>query len=391
MHNAMPFDVTMIQRCIRNGLGVVLALCLWCANAPGDSVTLTNGRVLEGVIVKQTPTGLVLDIGGGKTTIASNRVASIKRVGEAANDQFIRKWNEINFLNRNNVPEGMERLAAEFRTLIDMRDDAIRAQQLLSTMEGKETAILEEIEELSNRLTEISKKIAGLKPSGNSEVEAYNETVFDMNSISAMRNVKTEEMNALRKSRQNMLDQVSGYVQALMSFNSSFLDRAAGLRRQFNSSDTSEFLGKVENKLQGLASEFQTLDIRIASAHDGGKIVSTKINDKVNVMLLVDTGAAMVTLSESVAKRLNLSLDTDSRKKVELVMADGTKVAANAVTLDSIQVGDARAEKVDAVIIKAAGTNEIEGLLGMSFLRNFEVEFHGDSMGLTLRKFAPKQ
>jgi clan AA aspartic protease (TIGR02281 family) len=391
MHKAMPFDVTMIARCIRNGFGVVLALCLWCAKASGDSVTLANGQVLEGVIVKQTPNGLVLNIGGGTTTIASNKITSVKRTNEAANDKFINNWNEKNFLNRKNVPDGMEGMAADFRTLLDARDEAIRAQRVLATMDGKESAVSDEVDELSRSLNEASKKIAGVTPSGNDEIEAYNTAIYDMNSIAAQRNIKTEELNALKKTRQSMQEQVAGYVQAMMTFKSSFPGRLAELRKQFKSSDAGEFLGKVENRLTGLASDFQTSDIRVASARGGGKLVSTMINDKIRVMLLVDTGAAAVTLSESVAKRLNLNLDTDSRKKVELVMADGTRVAANAVILDSIQVGDARALKVDAVIIKPAGTNEFEGLLGMSFLRNFEVEFHGDKIGLTLRKFTPKQ
>jgi clan AA aspartic protease (TIGR02281 family) len=391
MHEAMPFDVTMIGRCIRNGFGVVLALCLCCADASGDSVTLTNGQVLEGVIVKQTPNGLILNIGGGTTTIASNKIASVKRTAEAANTQFIQNWNEKNFLNRKNVPDGMERLAAEFRTLLDAREEAIRSQRVLSTMDGREKAINAAIDELSNRLNETGKKIAGVIPSGIDGIDAYNATVYDMNSIAAERNVKSEELKALTKSRQNMQEQVAGYVQSMMTFKSSFPDRAAELKKRFKSSDTGEFLSKVENKLIGLTSEFQTSDIRVASLNNGSKIVSAMINDKIRVRLLVDTGAATVMLPESIAKRLNLDLDQDSRKKVELVMADGSKVTASAVTLDSLQVGDARAEKVDAVIIKVAGTNDIEGLLGMSFLRNFEVEFRGDSIGLTLRKFTPKQ
>jgi predicted aspartyl protease len=60
------------------------------------------------------------------------------------------------------------------------------------------------------------------------------------------------------------------------------------------------------------------------------------------------------------------------------------------VILRSVEVEDARVENVVAVIMPAHPAAGIEGLLGMSFLMEFNVQLDPVAQTLTLNRFAPR-
>ncbi len=367
---------------------VFLALILVPLSGFSDHIILTNGRSIDGLIVKETATALVLDIGGGTTTIASNKIARVQRSNEKGNEQVMSQWKEQDFLHKRNVPEGMKDLAAEFRTLLDARAEAVRMQQSSATFEGQETALLAEIDNVSRSLAEASKRIADAKQTQGAGVDAYNALVAEANSAGAQLNIKSRELDDVRNTRKAGQGQIASYVQSLFAFGQSFVERGPLLQKQFDTDETSAFLQKVSAKLRELNLEFQSASIQTDLLQNGNRLISAVINGKVTGRFILDTGAATVSLSKSFAERLNL--DTSVAKTIEVTLADGSNVKADALILDSVQAGDARAEKVDAVVMPTSIGEGVDGLLGMSFLRNFFVQFDGTHGNLTLRRFSPK-
>ena len=71
-------------------------------------------------------------------------------------------------------------------------------------------------------------------------------------------------------------------------------------------------------------------------------------------------------------------------------MAEGHKVKGQKVVFHSMAVGDVRAENIEAVFFPSGPGNQLDGSLGMRFLRNFSVNLDGSGK-LILRKFAPKE
>ena len=80
---------------------------------------------------------------------------------------------------------------------------------------------------------------------------------------------------------------------------------------------------------------------------------------------LVDTGASMIAISESTARRLGISsARLDFRYAVET--ANGKAKAAH-VVLDKVEIGSVAAQDVDAMVLKDGALTTT--LVGMSFLK----------------------
>ncbi len=108
------------------------------------------------------------------------------------------------------------------------------------------------------------------------------------------------------------------------------------------------------------------------SRESGHIFVQVRINDKVPAELLLDTGASFVLLSNEIGRRLGV--DKDKRKNiVKMQVADGRQVDAQYVLLESLKVQGVEAKKVDAAVLldDVTGIKFKDGLLGMSFLKNF--------------------
>lgn len=97
------------------------------------------------------------------------------------------------------------------------------------------------------------------------------------------------------------------------------------------------------------------------------------------VDFLVDTGASLVAMNTSQARRLGIRYLLKG-KQGAVVTASGV-VNAYYVKLDSVAVGAIKLHNIDGVIITGNGPLEI--LLGMSFLSRLTVEHSGQLMVLT--------
>ena len=114
-------------------------------------------------------------------------------------------------------------------------------------------------------------------------------------------------------------------------------------------------------------------------------VVQALVNDKITALLLVDTGASLVAISKNLAEELEINYD--SLPEMKIILADGTEVKAHRATLDSIKVGNARVENVKITITETSPEMEVDGLLGMSFLRHFHVKLDTKEKCLILEKY----
>ncbi len=98
-----------------------------------------------------------------------------------------------------------------------------------------------------------------------------------------------------------------------------------------------------------------------------------------NVQFMVDTGATLVILSESDARRINL--DYAKGRKVNVNTANGS-VVGHQLKLDSVRVGSAQVQGVDAVVLPQTMPYV---LLGNSFLTRFQMQRTNDQLTLDRR------
>lgn len=125
----------------------------------------------------------------------------------------------------------------------------------------------------------------------------------------------------------------------------------------------------------------------IAAIHEGNHLfVNVLLNKKVKAKLLIDTGASFVVLSADIAKQLNISIK-EKDPEVKMILADGGEASGKMFKLDTISVGEVKADDVQAAVIYQENAfKNFDGLLGMSFLKLFKFEVNLDKGKLILQK-----
>lgn len=115
--------------------------------------------------------------------------------------------------------------------------------------------------------------------------------------------------------------------------------------------------------------------------------VNVTLNNKVNAMLMLDTGASVVALRKSTAEKLGINL-TDIKPDVKVKLADGQQIEAKQIILESVKVENFEANNVEAAVILNEESEVYfgDGLLGMSFLKNFSFKIDQQEKKLILEK-----
>lgn len=114
-------------------------------------------------------------------------------------------------------------------------------------------------------------------------------------------------------------------------------------------------------------------------------IVEAVINGKVSAKLRIDTGASLVVISEDIVRSLGVTKIPKSGK-LRLVMADGKVVMGIPMVLKSVKVGNSKIESVQAAVIPSASFGKTDGLLGMSYLKHFNVKLDAQENTLILER-----
>lgn len=108
-------------------------------------------------------------------------------------------------------------------------------------------------------------------------------------------------------------------------------------------------------------------------------LVEVQLNDQVRAPFFIDTGASAISIPDDVVRRLGIRIGADT-PRLPVQTASGI-VSEPLIRLDSVQVGPARIEGVQALVNESM---EI-GLLGGSFFNNFVYEVDAAESVITLR------
>jgi clan AA aspartic protease (TIGR02281 family) len=108
-------------------------------------------------------------------------------------------------------------------------------------------------------------------------------------------------------------------------------------------------------------------------------LVQVVLNDQLQAPFLVDTGASGISIPDAVARRLGVRIDADT-PRIPVQTAAGI-VAEPLIELDSVQVGAARVEGLEALVNSSMEV----GLLGGTFFNNFVYEVDAAEGVITLR------
>lgn len=362
------------------------AILLLATAGRADTIRLRNGNAIEGIILQETNTLVVLDLGAGSTTFPRSLVASVEHATGDENDRLRSEWKQKYYLHRQYTPADLTTLATETTKLIAQHEDALQARRLLEGIPLRESRLKIERDELRMQIQQTSQQLQQNTPSRNN-VAAYNALVSANNAQQAHWTTLADQLAACPHETAAATARISTYQDALAACRHQLDEERKKPADSSTAASRAEFLDRLSQTLTAYEHEFNSAEVAVTPSH-AGSIVTAKINGETQGRFLVDTGAAHITMTEAFARRLHLDLAT--LPEVELMLADGSKTKGHAATLRVVAVGEARAENIEAAILPGRPGEQLDGLLGMSFLRHFSVNLDGSSGKLILRQFAPK-
>jgi clan AA aspartic protease (TIGR02281 family) len=349
-----------------------------------DLVYLKTGKTIEGVVEKESSSSVVLNIGSGQVILNKTEINHIYKYTPEEHSVLMEQWSYKYFMLPDYIPEGFKDVIDDFKNVEHARKIAIESKKKLDQNKKLVKGLEEESAQFKKRLNEINTKISKMKPEDN--VKEYNSLIDGSNVLFSKVQVAEYEKERLQKTTPVLNKRISEYVNDLTLFRKAFMDRYVALNKKSKELNKFFFEG-IKNKMEEMETDFTQYEIDY-NRYDSGIFVEAVLNDLVKANFIVDTGASVVVISKEVADKLALSPEID-RSAFEVTLADGSKAKASPVILKSIKVGEARIENVPAAIIEKKGISEEDGLLGMSFLKNFLVRINTKENKLILEEFNP--
>ncbi|MBI5209773.1 MAG: retroviral-like aspartic protease family protein [Elusimicrobia bacterium] len=342
-----------------------------------DTVQLKNGNVLEGVVLRETKTGVEIDIGYGTVSVLRENIAEIRRAAgpEAAALKGRLKRSEFDAGRR--VPSDARDVFERLQVLRALREKAIDARARKEKLALEQFRLEAETQSLKKDYPVLAGKLRGL----DERLPAYNKAVQELNAVNAAIRSNELRLEALAKRSAEPPEDINAFLAGYDDFG-----RFMRSDERFSGTADKDFYDMVRAAAAeaGGAISAQTLESVKRGAHI---FVDVRINGRVLASLMVDTGATFTTLSAKLADGLGLAPAADLGQ-VTVQVADGRQVQARRVLLDLVEVGTMRAEKVEAAVLPESD-DAADGLLGMSFLRRFDVRVDGEGGRLTLRELNP--
>ena len=366
-------------------LAAVLIL-IGAASLRGDRLILNNGQTVEGLVSQETADAVVLDFGVGSTRVNRTKIARIDYSTAEERDRIRNAWTRKYFLHRSFVPKGQEEVAGTFRELLDRRISAVQAHRAVADGDERLRVLSKNEEGLERNALALSAGLSAIRGDPR-DVEGYNALVVSNNAARSDLALLQHEIETVNKKRQTATETISGYLRDLAAFRQQ-LDARAMTASASTNQDLRLFLRRLEEALR--ESESETFSTTVHLRRQGGcAVTAATVNGNCQGTFVVDTGADALTISGAFARRLGVGAGSNATPS-KVTLADGTTVDAKAVLLDSVQVGEARVERVEAVVLEQPPARDVDGLLGMSFLRHFVARIDGSTGKLVLTRFAPK-
>lgn len=120
--------------------------------------------------------------------------------------------------------------------------------------------------------------------------------------------------------------------------------------------------------------------------HDNAIILEVKLSGKVitTTRLVLDTGASLLMIPWRIATQVGL--DIDPTQIVQTTTAPTVK-SSPLVSIPRVSVLGETVADIEALVKDLPPESGVDGLLGLSFLRHFNVDINFQKGKLTLKKF----
>lgn len=362
---------------------VLAAALLLGFAASGDVVRLRNGQKLEGIVVTQTADRITLDVGTGQIHLKPAQVATVER-GDPG--PMTEAWTRTYFLHPRFVPPSCTNLAAQLGELETRRRGATAAaatrRRLREEFAQREAGRARSQAALEQQQERIRLTDTNAVTSSRAAWEAYAQEVASLNAAVAEFGLAGRRLREIEEETARLKQAEIEYLRAL--------DRArVELQAWPTTPDdpaVATFLARARTMVDGFAAGIDRHVIAPERRSDHA-LLDVRFNERATGRLILDTGASLVVIGEDFAHRAGMPPDTNRVSEARL--ADGRVVRGWPIRFARIEVQGARVENVEGVVLPEAPAEGIDGLLGMSFLREFYLRVDPSSGEVEFSRLAP--
>lgn len=344
---------------------ILLLACTW---ARADTFYMKSGNEIEGTVVSENASSMMVDIGYGTVSLEKTEILRVRRATKAQRAAAAAELRRKKYSSGTLAPKGAGKLAGLVRAALAGRKKASEAKAERAALAAELKKTEKELVTLRKRYIELSKELG--EADMQAEPAEYNRMVGEANA--AGNQIRIKEIG-IQQARSKAGEPDPSFQDYLDSYNN-LENYLRGEGKRFLAAQPKgkdgEYYSWLRAELVKMKKDFSHDSVE-SEGRNGHLIVKAVLNGRVTARLMVDTGATTTTLYENVASALKLDSKTPPRT-VDIILGDGSTVKAQEVFLDSIAVGKSEV-KYSAAIIMPAQSGDIDGLLGMSFLRNFVV------------------
>jgi clan AA aspartic protease (TIGR02281 family) len=378
MRVADSFQITHTQAAT---LIVVVMICTIVSHLSGaDLITLKNGGMIEGTIINQDSVSVTIEMDFGRTEMERSEIASISR-------SVLRSGPEGMPSSASAIQPRWKEIADSLGTVIALRGQAqawLREQRAQQREIVAREAALNKDDLLFARMKDTLDTRGETMP-----MFYYNSLIKRLNQLAADIAGRRQALIEMQRRHENRTANpyLTSYLESLARIEVYIQQEKTSLARAGLSPQEQEFFTATADRIAQLERDVETTSV--TAVHRGsGIIVTARINGKLDGQYIFDTGAGVVTLSTRFARRLGIVIE--GLHESNAILADGKRVKAKNVVLESMEVNGAEVRDVPAMILDKEPSPGVDGLLGMSFLGNFLMVVDNTAGTITLKRFNEK-
>ncbi|MBI5242971.1 MAG: clan AA aspartic protease [Elusimicrobia bacterium] len=344
-----------------------------------DTVFLRNGNTMEGLVLRESAQELELDIGYGTVVLQKDDIRRVKRSSAREREALKKKRREQAIDSGGWTPAGAQMLSSQFRELRTRREEALDAKARKELLLAQQAALEGKVAAAKRDYAPAAQRLRSLNPRNVS----YNDAVHELNVLTSAITAGELKLEEDRRKIRDLQDEIGAYGAAYDDFDRLLKSDARFSGRRRMGKDEKAFYERIRKSVKKMGGDFSQESV--ASRRRGPHVVVEALLDgRVKALLLVDTGASLSVISQRLADKLKPSPQS-LRGNVEVTVADGRKVTAQALVLESVAIGRMSAARVNAAVMPDFD-DDADGLLGMSFLERFDVQVDPKRNRLTLRE-----
>lgn len=356
-------------------MGLALAMLLAFASAAhADTVYLKNKGALKGVIKAEDSLRITLAIGTGTMKISRDQIESIEKASEKENAAIESSARKKAIERGALVPEAFEDTSKQLKALVSARKAADDAKERLDEAKETLTAKKKKYKNLRSKFDDINKKVGGMDPQ--SDVREYNRRITEMNALNTEVAAVVEDLNALSPKipeyERAYWKAITEYGNNVGNFRLSFEKKVDDMKERGISDEEALYAGIAGKAISEIEKSLNRDSVSLTKTANG-MTVKAVLNGSTSCLLAVDTGASIVVISKEVAKRIETN-PNETIEDVNFTLADGSTTKSDVIIVKSIRVGNSTAYNVPVAVADNPPGHGIDGLLGMSFLGNFNIK-----------------